>query len=290
MTATVIISTYKNPVALRRCLLGFAVQTRTDFDVFVIDDGSGPETKDVLEDPQLCSLNMRYLWHADKGFRKNLLLNRAIALCESDYLIFCDGDCIPRDDFVANHLRFARPQHYVSGTRVEVPETTHRHFSDHDICSGRVFDPDYLCRQDRCLSRFRWRMGRHPWQMKVGDLLTTRFFVFHGSNAGAWREDLLRINGFDEQLTWGSDDRDVGARLKNVGVGSVFKKFSLVQLHLGHGRGWADPVRSAQNRATFKARLWMMDRTVRANPGVATALDRSDGYELQTIAGNEFAA
>ena len=32
-----------------------------------------------------------------------------------EYLIFTDGDCIPRRDFVATHRELARPGRFVSG-------------------------------------------------------------------------------------------------------------------------------------------------------------------------------
>ncbi len=36
-------------------------------------------------------------------------MNRAIEAAEGDYLIFSDGDCIPRADYVAAHKMHAQP-------------------------------------------------------------------------------------------------------------------------------------------------------------------------------------
>src|SRR5690606_40094222 len=49
-------------------------------------------------------VNVRHLWQPDDGFRKCEAMNMAIGAAASDYLIFTDGDCIPRADFVSTHL------------------------------------------------------------------------------------------------------------------------------------------------------------------------------------------
>ena len=44
----------------------------------------------------------------DRGWQKNTILNLALRHCRGDYLIFLDGDTIPRRDFVESHLNNAR--------------------------------------------------------------------------------------------------------------------------------------------------------------------------------------
>ena len=47
--ASLIISTYNNPAWLQRCLWGYACQDRHDFEVIIADDGSGDETRALIE-------------------------------------------------------------------------------------------------------------------------------------------------------------------------------------------------------------------------------------------------
>ena len=54
-------------------------------------------------------------------------------------------------------------------------------------------------------------------------------------NQGFWRDDLLAVNGFDEGLTgWGSEDKELCARLENAGVRRQTLLFAAVAWHLDH--------------------------------------------------------
>lgn len=105
------------------------------------------------------------------------------------------------------------------------------------------------------------------------NLVTYRYCVFSGSNSSAWRDDLLAVNGFDESFAgYGSEDRDMGIRLRNNGIRSRFLKFSLIQLHLDHAQAYYRPEVAAENRRRFRART--RDRTTRIELGVDTVLSR----------------
>ena len=106
MKVSVIITTYNAEDWLRKVLLGFSIQTETDFEIVIADDGSTSKTKEVI-----ASLSSRFtypiihVWQEDEGFQKSRILNKAILKSNSEYLLFTDGDCIPRTDFVAVHLK-----------------------------------------------------------------------------------------------------------------------------------------------------------------------------------------
>src|SRR5690606_455349 len=101
MRIAVILSTYKWPHALELSLWGYAVQTWRDLQVVVADDGSGPDTAATIERVRTTSgLDVVHVWHDDRGFRKNEILNRAILHTDREYLIFSDGDSIPHPRLV----------------------------------------------------------------------------------------------------------------------------------------------------------------------------------------------
>ncbi|HYR08049.1 MAG TPA: glycosyltransferase, partial [Longimicrobium sp.] len=102
MRLSVIVSTYNKPRDLERVLHGYAAQTDRRFELLVADDGSGPETAAVIDRVRReAGLPIVHVWHEDRGFRKSEIMNRAIAASTGDYLLFTDGDSIPRADLVA---------------------------------------------------------------------------------------------------------------------------------------------------------------------------------------------
>ena len=116
---SVIVSTYNRPDALGACLRSLGRQTMTNFEIVVADDGSGPQTRDVIDawTPKL-NVPLRHVWQEDRGFRLAEIRNRAIAATSGDYLIFLDGDCIAPSGFVAAHRALAEPGFFVGGNRV----------------------------------------------------------------------------------------------------------------------------------------------------------------------------
>lgn len=113
---SVVLSTCNQPAWLEKVLWGYEAQDSKDFELIVADDGSRKETYDMLQRvvPQL-SYQVKHVWHEDKGFRKCDILNKGILAVQTDYLLFSDGDCIPRKDFVSTHLSLRRKGRFLSG-------------------------------------------------------------------------------------------------------------------------------------------------------------------------------
>jgi glycosyltransferase involved in cell wall biosynthesis len=269
----VIVTTYNSPTALRMCLLGLAAQTEPDFEVVIADDGSDERTRRVLEAPGYRGLRIRHVWQEDKGYRVRMARNRAIAETKAEFLLFLDGDCIPRNDFVARHRQLCPRGYFISGSRIDVSPAVHQTFSDDQILSNHIFDWRFLASQDAQLARYRWRLQRDPWYESLANLLTWRYCVFVSSNGSAWREDILRINGFDESFAgYGNDDRDLGVRLRNAGTAPRYFKFSLIVMHLDHPRPYFDRGLARISRRAMKRR--MLDGTTRVALGIDTVRQR----------------
>ena len=105
MKLSLIITTYNSEEWLKKVLLGYAVQTESDFEILIADDGSTSKTKELVASFQgKFKYRLIHVWQEDNGFRKPEILNKAILKSNSDYLLFTDGDCIPKKDFVATHV------------------------------------------------------------------------------------------------------------------------------------------------------------------------------------------
>ena len=122
MNASVILSTYNSVEWLEKVLWGYSAQTYTDFEIVIADDGSGEETRRRIEELKaLIAIPIVHVWHEDDGFQKTKILNKAILAARSDYLIFTDGDCVPRKDFVATHMQYREPGYFLSGGYFKLP-------------------------------------------------------------------------------------------------------------------------------------------------------------------------
>jgi len=249
MRISVIITTYNNPDWLEKALWGYAAQDDRDFDVLIADDGSTESTRERIDYMRKeTGLTIDHVWHEDKGFRKCMILNKAIKASSADYLLFTDGDCVPRRDFIAIHRRFARPGCFLSGGYFKLPLDVSKAISPEDIRSNCIFDTQWLIKAGipPC-----WKMARfllNEVQANIFTRLTTTLSTFNGMNSSVWRDDALQVNGFDERMEYGGLDREFGLRLVNAGIRPVNIRYYAICHHLDHGRGYKRPEILQQNR------------------------------------------
>jgi hypothetical protein len=60
---------------------------------------------------------LAHVWHEHRDFRAGEIRNRAIRGSRGDYIVFLDGDCLARPDFVGTHRRLAEAGWFVTGNR-----------------------------------------------------------------------------------------------------------------------------------------------------------------------------
>ena len=239
MRVSVILSTYNAPEWLEKVVWGYSVQSRRDFDVLVADDGSTYETSLLVHRlRRQTGLNIHHVWHEDRGFRKCTILNRAIEAATGDYLIFSDGDCIPRGDFVARHVELARPRCLLSGGYVRLPMAVSKRITVEDVFQGRATDPRWLFAHGLRDPKCRLRLASKRTVPRILDMLTTTRATLNGCNASCWKSDVVRVNGFDERMGYGGLDRELGERLVNAGVRPIQVRYRAVCVHLDHARGY----------------------------------------------------
>lgn len=267
MLISIVVTTYNQPAWLEKVLWGLAAQTDRAFEVVVADDGSGPETAALLAGaPELAGAPVRHLWQEDRGFRKCAILNAAIRQAAGDYLVFLDGDCIPRADFLSVHRANARPGRFLSGGAFRLPLGASQRISREQILGGTAFEPAVLRALGVPRSLRLSRLGAGPRLARLLDALTPTRATFNGGNASAWRRDLVTVNGFDERMGHGGLDRELGARLRHAGIRGRQVRHRAIVLHLDHERGYRDAASTARNRE-----LWaetVRTRRVRAVAGL----------------------
>jgi glycosyltransferase involved in cell wall biosynthesis len=225
-TVSLIISTYNRPEALDKVLAGVDLQTAGPLEILIADDGSAEPTQQLIKSWQArLGGRLRHVWHSDQGFRKTIILNECVAQSQGAYLVFLDGDCVPHRNFIEDHQRLAEKGFWVQGRRCFVGE---RWVEEFDI--GRISPLPWIV-AGRITGTA--KAIRLPFPI-ISRNKAQRGII--GCNQGMWRDDLVAINGFDEDYVgWGiGEDSDMGTRLYHLGRPRKFCYAHAVVYHLDH--------------------------------------------------------
>jgi glycosyltransferase involved in cell wall biosynthesis len=185
-TASVVIPTYNRSAELVLCLEALAAQTRRDFEVLVVDDGSVDDTSLRVErfanaHPEL---ELRYLCN-EQNVGANRSRNRAVAHARGELVAFLDSDCRPQPAWLEELVAaFDSPRVVAASGRVETPPPTNVYelaMSNHSLIADT----------------------REAARLVAGNL--------------AVRRSVLVELPFDEDLKWGCDEEGLHLRLAAAG-------------------------------------------------------------------------
>jgi glycosyltransferase involved in cell wall biosynthesis len=226
---TLAISTYNWPQALNLCLLSVLKQKVLPNEVIIADDGSTDSTRILIEQFQKdFPVPLIHVWQPDEGFQLSKIRNRAIAAANYEYIIQVDGDLILHPHFVADHIAFAKPQSFVSGSRVMLSEALSGKLLQEGSINVNLMQKGISNKSNGL--RIGFVRNYLSERYRIHDMLYLR-----GCNMAFWREDLIKVNGFNESFTgWGREDNEVAVRLINSGIRKRIIKFGAVVYHIYH--------------------------------------------------------
>lgn len=238
---SVILSTYNAVEWLKKTLLGYSVQNFKNFEVIIADDGSTLETSKFISDfSKKVDFPIIHVWQEDDGFQKTKILNKAILACNSDYILMSDGDCIPRKDFIKIHIKFREEGYFLSGGYFKLPMDISEEITSEDILSQRCFEKAWLKAKGLKSSLKNSKLTAGRKRAKILNTITPTGATWNGHNSSGWKKDILAVNGFDERMQYGGEDRELGERLFNLGIKSKQIRYSAVCVHLEHSRGYVN--------------------------------------------------
>jgi len=250
MEISVIFSTYNSEEWLEKVILGFSVQTFQNFEIIIADDGSREATKNLIDKLRTeIDIPIIHVWQEDNGFQKSQILNKAILASTSDYLIFTDGDCIPRKDFVEIHDKFREKGFFLSGGYFKLPMDISKLISKDDIINQRCFDLNWLKANGLPSSFKNIKFLASGLGSKILNFVTPTNASWNGHNSSGWKQDLMEVNGFNQEMQYGGQDRELGERLFNKGLKSKQIRYSAICVHLDHKRGYVNEETWKKNHA-----------------------------------------
>ena len=236
----VIVATYDQPRWLDLALRAWARQELRSSFVVVADDGSGPETAEVVR--RFGAQHVRRE-HEGARFGKCPAVNAAVRRARDlgcEFALFTDGDCLPAGWLLARHLEVARRGRFAAGGVVRLSREASAELTFGAVDAGA----------------FESARGGHKRRYalpgplgRLIEIASPRRTPWKGGNSSAFLDDVLRVNGYDERFGWGSEDKELGERLENAGVRGYSIRYTAPVFHLWHDRPYVDPDVIARNRA-----------------------------------------
>ena len=225
---TLLITTYNWPEALRLVLYSVKHQYVLPDEVVIGDDGSTDRTRALVQQTaQHFPVPVIHVWQEDEGFRRTAILNKAIARATGDYIIQVDGDVILNPHFVQDHKEMAQDNCFVCGSRVKLSDKITRKL----LYAMRVklnlwnLPFSYVCNSFRS----------HLLRKVLAFRYARRISHLRGCNMAFWKKDLIKVNGYNEDLKeWGHEDSELAYRLHYAGVRKKALKMGGIVFHLHH--------------------------------------------------------
>jgi hypothetical protein len=182
-----------------------------------------------------------HAWQPDEGYRRARCLNLGALTANGRYLLFLDGDCIPRRGFLAALRRCLLPGWFVASKRLHLgTELSRRVLAEHvpvwgwsvpRLLAGTVGGGARESRRPGVLLPLRDR--RRPWRPGQPEFRPP--YDGYGFFFGVFREDFERVNGFDMRFRgWGGEDVELAARLRRLRLRCGWPGPRATVLHLWH--------------------------------------------------------
>jgi glycosyltransferase involved in cell wall biosynthesis len=233
-TISLIISTYNWESALYLCLSSVLYQKVLPNEVIIADDGSCERTRDVVAFFQKkFPVPLHHVWQEDNGFQLAKIRNKAIKKAQFEYVIQVDGDLILDKNFIKDHLKFAKKEHFVRGSRTRMGISLSQKLLETKSIHFSLFNSDIKNRFNGFRNYYIAKLLATPQQNSRKML---------GCNMAYWREDALKINGYENNLIgWGHEDEEFATRLINNSVYKIKMK------HYGFVNHTYHPERAREN-------------------------------------------
>lgn len=163
-------------------------------------------------------------------------MNNAIRASSGDYILFVDGDCVLRRDYVADHLKLREDDAFLTGRRVELSPKASQWLTSERISSGALDSTPWPLLLDSVFGETKHfeQFFRIPLALR-GPFGLNRVHDIRACNLSVHRKHLLKVNGFDNTYSGAyGEDSDLELRLRFAGIKMKGIRGAAIQYHLWH--------------------------------------------------------
>jgi GT2 family glycosyltransferase len=243
---------YKNVEALSIILNALQNQSILVDEIIISEDGNSEVMKNfvaTLEDEKIVHLSC-----PDIGWRKNTALNKAIVKASGEYLIFIDGDVVPHKRFVEGHISQAKKGRVCAGKRAELGENISRDILDEKLVIEKVTD-NYIWwikkLHDDKIRHYEDGIYIKPDGWLYKNIVAKKVISYLiGCNFSCFKEDMISINGFDEDYIHPAigEDVDINWRFRASGIEVISVRNIANVYHLWHKKGFGSSEGEINNK------------------------------------------
>ena len=239
MKVSIIVTVYKDIVALDLVVESLKLQTYKNFELIIAEDAQNEEMKEYVS--SIDTLDVKHTFHEDNGIQKPRSQNNAIIKSTGEYLIFIDGDCILSPYFIESHVYLSEEGSVLSGRRFNLNEQKAKLLRDKKINVKNYVQNfwfyNFFQMFDR-ESRFEQGIYVNPKGLFYKIFLKSRkrHVKIIGCNFSCYKDAMLKLNGLDEGYGQSgvSDDMDLDWRFAALGLSVKSCKNAANMFHLYH--------------------------------------------------------
>lgn len=284
MKISVIVTVYNRFNYIENILKCLINQKITPYEVIFTDDGSKEDLKDILKQyKDKVKFKMKHIYQKDEGFRKAKACNNAFIEAAGDYIISLDQDAIFPNDLIEHFLKISE-KGYFSILRVI--------WSTHDEMLGIQNKIDENNEYNSYLEKlngnhfkklkkwlFKDKYNNIRYSLKMRD----RGAGLMGIGFGVFKEDILKINGYDEDFKgWGGEDADLGFRLYYSGLKSKTFSTKLPSIHMCHPFDPSKNITDDNKKQENEKKQEALQGKIKSFYGIDNRKDK-DSYKVEVI-------
>ena len=235
---SVIISVYNKLEQLKNILLALNNQIELPFEVVIADDGSSEILEEKIGDIiSKLKYTLKHVYQEDKGFRLASSRNNGLNFSSGDYILFIDQDILFDEYFLKDIKENIKKDEVLKINALFLDEERTKKIND-KIIKNDNFDYKYV------ESELKKEDYKYIEELNKKDKRRNFWYNLHlkkrgakivGLGIGCFKEDILKINGFDERYEgWGCEDDDLGNRFYALGLKVGVFNFNNLIVHMWH--------------------------------------------------------